>query len=339
MTQNPNGDAKAIEFERDGGKYLLCVFGPNHDFPARSNATPADIAAAGYVPAAELEAVRLELEQQRDRADDNWSLVLAKNADLATERARAEEAERRLEEQRDAYEGAIRRLGERCEEAERQRGECLKALREMGDLLLVSPGSWLTASVPAAVAKLKAENSTWRAAHGYEAPRESAFIARRELLDQLAAANARAGRLEEGMRDSVLALRDGCPDEAATRLKTALSAAPQASAEQAELPCPKCTSADKFCSLLGCIEEDEPVALSAHMTAEDFAAVSSTDDEDPTPAEPQGRPEQAGDRVDQLRTAIDDALRSFSSPGDTTVSEEMRTAFRYLADRVVRRLF
>lgn len=60
---------------------------------------------------------------------------------------------------------------------------------------------------------------------------------------------------------------------------------------------------------------------------------------DPTPAEPQGRPELAGDRVDQLRTAIDDALRSFSSPGDTTVSEEMQSAFRYLADRIVRRLF
>ena len=308
MTTQQN-DGEAIHFTDDDGERIELRWVGEDGRPWL--ATPSDLRAAGYVPASELKAVRLELSRL---AKDDESII-------ATERARAEEAERRLRakemELKQAHEavGAATREAESALAHRNQLQADLEAEWSGRAELRKRHGARDDETMGAFIERLAAANAraeeAERQAKHHRLVSEGRLSALERMQAELATANARAERLETALKVLATGFRaegDDHWNEAARRaersLGAALSAAPQASTEQVvRRPCPKCTSVDKFCSILGCSEEGEPAA-SLTLTAEQMAAVTSTGEGDPTPAEPQGRAKQVVDGpVDSLDIA------------------------------------
>lgn len=296
----PDGEAKVIEWTGpDGFRMRLRVFLADADNKG-GLATAETLRAAGYVSIAErdaavlataedvraeLEAVRLELA----RVDK----VLA-GVDRDTEATPSESVqkmvlelltrERQLTAERARAEEAVAQRDRWREDATNQRYAKKTAEEEL-------------AAANARIAEYKASEVDWR--------------------EQLRAANARAARLEEGLRKlwdypgAQSMIRDQCGTIVHDALRAALSVAPQASTEQVEWdlsgPVGARFQTESHVELLANLS-----LAKKHVRARyPFARFSRESDRvacefegnlvaeilpSPTPAEPQGGPGQAGDR-------------------------------------------
>jgi hypothetical protein len=218
--QSPNGDAKAIELTEDLALIERALHaGTTGRVHGEQEAECFDAVVALGSIRTELEEVRLELDRERQEHERVESVarfeVEGLEQQLATERARAEEAERHLAESDRTREEAIDLLAAanaRADEAARRLAVAVE-------------------DCAFAVAGREAANA--RA----EAIAEDRRIQRIRAADaEIAAteANARAGRLEEALRGVVPYLRLQARDVStvADNLERILSAAPQVSTEQ-----------------------------------------------------------------------------------------------------------